>query len=547
MPRMYRGATGYARFTRDAYVVAMRNALIKAGVRAYAAQSNSSFQRYAKNLRAQRRAAVIEGLKAQGEALFLQRAIQYLRLGPARRKKGIYDFLLSDVEEATNKLPYWKKAREDLKEGWGKVQKGGVGGYGVPPSFRLILGHGQLRETLDRISSLSTNRDTPSWVIVRSLAQLSREVEPILMEILEEATAGLSEGAFPDEYKEHVRENMLRMVKSTAPPQSTSNGVLSIFYDFNTLGDYGALTTAYHYKAMLAGADVTTERSFGPLAGRLFEEPVYGKVRLPYRAGQDLKNPIGRRYTFWKAVYRGDPYFISGSRYSSKFKTRDAYWTRRITIVNPGQETQQTKVRFTGSSISPRTTAIPPNAWKDTLQARIAQLRSTHSSPEWLLLEFGQPKWSPIIPKPPTSLPSGWTGSHGGIRPRGITGRFMKRVSMRWDTLVKENMEEYFRILDHKFENTSIGSSVVRLSPRQTYQSRFANATPSVPIPGIMNTTSQLFYKSISSRMGAITGAQKWWTSENIMASTPGGPLPDIEIPEWYQSAISSRWRPIKP
>jgi len=101
---------------------------------------------------------------------------------------------------------------------------------------------------------------------------------------------------FPRVYREHLSNFMRLNVPINA--YASGDGIISINYDFNSLGDYTDLELGAHHQALIAidkGSLATTSK--GGLK-YIIHPPV---VNLPYQ-GEPLENDSDKRQDFWERV-----------------------------------------------------------------------------------------------------------------------------------------------------------------------------------------------------------------------------------------------------
>lgn len=192
---------------------------------------------------------------------------------------------------------------------------------------------------------------------------------PILTEILIEAADAQHEGAFPDRFK----EPLFRATKYIPPPTVTGNApqlavvTLPNIYDY--LGGEDEYSAAFHHGALLANRLEGRQRA---------------NIRLKRYSESVLQvKSASQRYRYWKAIQE--------RKTSLTFKVAPEVGPFRS---KTGQFTDREH------SIRSATIEVPiEGTWDDTVQARLDAWRRVKpdGAPQWLLLEYGQPKWQPAI------------------------------------------------------------------------------------------------------------------------------------------------------
>lgn len=155
----------------------------------------------------------------------------------------------------------------------------------------------------------------------------------ILEEEFEFAMEAQSLVAFPQEFREHIRE----VVSEAYFDVNVSGSSIAITFDFNSLGTVQELKQAFHQGARTADGDV---------------------IDGPYDGEELAEEDASKRHLFWEAMARGE----------SK-------------APHPNDPTKSIR--------------IEPEAWQITKQKYIDIWGD--KAPQWLYLQFGQRKWQPTI------------------------------------------------------------------------------------------------------------------------------------------------------
>ncbi len=177
-------------------------------------------------------------------------------------------------------------------------------------------------------TALSSASNELGSIISRATDYFKSNAIQMINEEIISAAAYAGEDAFPRQYLYGILEHI--------PGILITEGN-SLVLDFDELGTYAVLTTAFHYGARLSSG---------------------GTVELPWHGGggdSGLKNEVDKRYDFWSAVHGG-------------------YRYRNIT-----------------------TTGL----WPETIAARVDQWNSLGKAPQWLFLQYGQEEWEPTIDPSP--------------------------------------------------------------------------------------------------------------------------------------------------
>ena len=360
---------------------------------------------------------------------------------------------------------------------------------------------------INDIGLLEANRDMAA--ILRTVSfEVGKKIESLIYvcmkEAFYEAYMGLSTDAFPLAYRTLINQvidmaQKNHAVKLTGGLATSGFAKMSnwqILADFEEIfGNRADFNRGFHFGALIKGGVELPTRSS-------FSSP--GKVGLPYR-GQILRNPLGIRYAFWRAVWRGTRY-NPDQWYSPTFSaTRKEHYARSIKRIESlkrrrqaleakieDQKNQQVKAMIHATSgrpsrwqrdqlrsivddsildiqdLSDRIAYIEKglaystkhkfsqprkilNARKlkaNTIGARVNYWRSINKAPVWLLLEFGQLAYEPRIP------------------PRGVYYRFLTKLQKRVKELIRaaqnEKASQYYG-----YTVTPTGGRVVSTRQRQ--------------------------------------------------------------------------------
>lgn len=231
------------------------------------------------------------------------------------------------------------------------------------------------------------------------------EIKFTLIQVLNDATRFQHDAAFPERYT----RSMLYLAGQMKTP--TPEGTKPYFAGVSlpnlekVLGNSDELSAAYHHKALLDGG---YKRNRNGTFRELRSDITKGRV---LESSLKTQNPR-RRYLYWKAVSEGKQYI-----------------TYRTTDDNdPFGEGQKRQIPLAGS-------------WDNTITARLYVWNKMGKAPQWLLLEYGQPKYRPAIKT---------AGFHNP--PRNITGEWVKRLRIKWEAIVRRLWDKQIEL----FNNTPI-------------------------------------------------------------------------------------------
>lgn len=155
----------------------------------------------------------------------------------------------------------------------------------------------------------------------------------ILQEEFEYAMEAQSLSAFPEEFRNHIRE----VVSSAYFDVQVTSTSIAITFDFNQLGTVQELKQAFHQGARTADGDV---------------------VDGPYNGEELNEEDASKRHLFWEAMARGE-----------------------AKAPHPNDPTKSIR--------------IEADAWQKTKEKYISIWGD--KAPQWLYLQFGQRKWQPSI------------------------------------------------------------------------------------------------------------------------------------------------------
>lgn len=199
----------------------------------------------------------------------------------------------------------------------------------VPKRQTWVVDMSSITKSLDNLATIPARI---SGDVSDLIAEAGRN---ILLELFESAMNEETQDAFPEKFREHIREVInANDFKSTY----TTTGI-KVSFDFNDLGTTKDLQRAFHQGAQLADGS---------------------KLDGPYE-GQTLKNPDAReRHIYWQAVRE-----------------------RKEKAQNPKDPSKSIRV--------------DPGAWDETIEKYISIWGD--KAPQWLYLNFGQSQWDPKIGK----------------------------------------------------------------------------------------------------------------------------------------------------
>lgn len=167
------------------------------------------------------------------------------------------------------------------------------------------------------------------------------------------AAGGKAGPSFPQQYTIQMAVVAAQLNLTTS--FLTGSNAFGVEIDLEKLGTKDDLTKAYHYGAQYADiGDTGVAR--GP-RGR-FVKSQQGRVTLPWMGGENdssLMNSVEKRYEFWYTLFNGQPY--------------------------KGIDTSE--------------------LWPTTVRERVNVWYGMGKAPQWLLLQYGQTEWAPVIrPQP---------------------------------------------------------------------------------------------------------------------------------------------------
>lgn len=310
----------------------------------------------------------------------------------------------------------------------------------------------------------------------------------LLTRIITTVAEAQEDGAFPQRYLNPILLAVARM------PEPVVGGVAPYFAfvdipDLQSyLGSPEEFELAYHHGATLKKGigDQRRDSSGHFIAGHLSRHNI---LNGPINESS-LRYPAGSRYRYWKALSEGKTSF--------RISTGNSFG-----ISNTGKSlgftsTDSVDVQIAGS-------------WQETIDARLAVWAETKKAPQWILLEHGQPRWSPKI-----RIPAGMSHSATGrgkadvselrthlmgdlpspaqagaaleaattttIYPGNITGEWIESMNALWSSLVSsiwtKQIEEFNKT--HTSVNIDTKSNRYR-NPRTGRYMRLGTPEPVLP------------------------------------------------------------------
>lgn len=315
--------------------------------------------------------------------------------------------------------------------------------------FYLVVNDEELVRQMDRFTG---NRIMFTRTINAARTQFIPRIKEILLEIIEETTKNQADGAFPIAFINPLK----RAIQYIPPGDVTGNAphLVSVQLPnlYEHLGGEDEYAAAFHHKALLPGVKKT---------GRFtFQERRSDIRKRPYHWEELRTQDPGQRYRYWKAMYQG----------------------KRSITVNRGNDFAR---EF---GMNPNIEIPIEGTWKDTYMARLdawAKIKPS-GAPQWLLLEYGQPKWAPRIKIDKTEFNSKVTGTRAnsigqqiealtGINrfsynketstysiPGNISAKWIGALSKEWSTIISSVWSNQI----DQFNKTSTNAAFDRKSSR---------------------------------------------------------------------------------
>lgn len=225
-----------------------------------------------------------------------------------------------------------------------------------------------------------------------AIAEFIPKIKDNLKTIITLTASGQNENAFPKEFLNPILRAIDNKLKIKAYGNKPYFMVVDIPDIFTVLGDENDLEAAYHEGALLKG--VTKRGKFAEqrrahiLAGRISES--------------DLSQPNARRrYLYWRALFQGQKSFRVNALQPTSGRINGRF-------ASLGAETVSLEIPVVGSR-------------EETIQARLGVWARLGKSPQWLLLEYGQTKYSPAV----------------NVTPGNIQVRWITELNKIWDQIVR--------------------------------------------------------------------------------------------------------------
>jgi hypothetical protein len=254
--------------------------------------------------------------------------------------------------------------------------------------------------------------------------ELPTIVKSIMMDAFATSWATLSDDQFPLLYKVLILNIISNKLVVNVMGIRATDWTIRLNFE-QLFGDYKDLQEGYHYGALLAG----------PEKGAVPLNTLWKRSTIPYK-DQLLKNPVSVRYEYWKAVWQGRRFYSSfGARsrpyhYKRLNQAKQAAQERlgkqaeaRNKILESSAKKRGGRYHFTDEGAYGRlqevqqrmrnTMAvidsleqhqdrppleIPRGLKMTTIMARVAYWGGKNIAPVWLLLQYGQVRYPPIIP-----------------------------------------------------------------------------------------------------------------------------------------------------
>lgn len=313
--------------------------------------------------------------------------------------------------------------------------------------FRLIINDEELISKLDRTTNQNLVFDR-TMEAARTI--FVPEVKLMLEAIFKIALEGVSDGAFPAEYR-----NKLKIALKQLPPAKVNGSrpqqayvILPDLYLY--LGDYNDYEKGFHDQAQLGTDELKFGKAYTNFVNFLGNTP---RVKLPY-GGEALKEPrAGIRYKAWKALYDGQTGYKIDAKTISYKQTRSKVTGRFLRKKAP-VHVRAREIKFPDGA-----------SWNKTKSNRLRAWGS--KAPFWLLLEYGQPKYEPkVVPNVINSIE--------------ISNKFRQRTTTTTGTITRQyaaNGGINESGLDLTSIDASVESKVVSKSVLHVSGNRPANIT----------------------------------------------------------------------
>lgn len=251
------------------------------------------------------------------------------------------------------------------------------------------------KDLFNRLFSTQASPEMRASLFSEAIGEFRQRLPKVLKDSFNDATIGLEEGAFPKKYIANLNKVIdANLDKIIAEGNSAQEVSITVGNFFQALGTMDDLERGYHYAAAVATEEAKRESKKQSLGKFIWMGDTYSiqgkagswvgyrskkgvfmphkplrRVTLPWSAqSQPLRTPNRfTRYKYWSAMYKGDPSVkidyldIKGAR-----KTRD------IPVIG---------------------------SFKETVDARLEFWNTHNIAPYWLLLDYGQTQFKPIIPK----------------------------------------------------------------------------------------------------------------------------------------------------
>lgn len=247
--------------------------------------------------------------------------------------------------------------------------------------FYLIVND---EELVKQMEVTTGNRVLFSQTLQAARAQFLPQVTTILYKIVKDAADSQEDGAFPIKF----RTPLYQAIQALPQPNLTGSAphlvTITLPNLYELLGGEDEYAAAFHHGALL------NDYKVGSRGDKfVYRQDMRADIRYKTYDEDDLATEsAGRRYRYWKALYEGKKSFTvtAGTGEFGVNAQTGKFYERRSDPI---------EVPIAGS-------------WEETVDARLQAWKRVMpgGAPQWLLLEYGQPKWAPKINITDTTLTS---------------------------------------------------------------------------------------------------------------------------------------------
>jgi hypothetical protein len=286
---------------------------------------------------------------------------------------------------------------------------------GLDVGFYLVIND---KDLLTAMETHVGQQKMYSEMILAAKSVFLPRVYDILGEIIIEAADKQNRGAFPEEYLEPILQAIYRLPSPSIAGLSPQNVEVTLPNLQLYLGGYDEYAAAFHHGALKATRD--SKGRFKKFTSRRVD------VRQEVARTGDLKQKDPRkRYRYFKLLLNGTTTFSVRSRSGKSID---------VPVEGSYDETIQARL----------------DAWKKAMPT---------GAPQWILLEHGQPRWSPTIKV--DSIDVGTTKVRnlglGGItskfnvsevistNPGNISGKWIRALAEEWTGIVTGVWDEQIK------------------------------------------------------------------------------------------------------